>query len=178
MITIQEVEEKLKTMNDFLKMEYLESLSKKQNPIEVGKYVRKQISRLYADKGMYSNSAKQLEAWADMAVTFKEKIEAYILEVEMWIRAGEYNNADDIIKRALANATLTEKTIIKERIKQSYINQALMLERRNERNKALKIYERLYSTETDVNKKEDIRKKLLDLYEKTGKVREYMMFKK
>jgi hypothetical protein len=53
-----------------------------------------------------------------------------------------------------------------------------MLERRNERNKALKIYERLYSTETDVNKKEDIRKKLLDLYEKTGKVREYMMFKK
>jgi tetratricopeptide (TPR) repeat protein len=159
-------------------MEYLETLSKKQNSLDVAKYIRKQISKLYADKGMYSNAARQLEAWADLSVTFKEKIEAYIQEVEMWIRAGEYMNADDILKRALANATITEKNSIKTRIKQAYINQALFFERRNERNKALKIYEKLYSIETNESDKEDLRKKLLDLYEKTGKVREYMMFKK
>jgi tetratricopeptide (TPR) repeat protein len=177
MTTIQEVEEKLRTMSDFLKMEYLEQMSKKQNSLDVGKYVRKQMAKVYSDKGMYSNAARQLEAWADMSVTFKEKIEAYIQEVEMWIRAGEYNTAEDIMKRALANATLVEKTTIKERIKQAYKDQALMFEKRNERNKALKIYERLYSIEIETNEKETLRQKLLGLYDKTGKVREFMMLR-
>ena len=177
MVTIQEVEEKLKGMSDFLKIEYLEALSKKQNPLDVGKYIRQQLAKVYSDKGMYSNAARQLEAWADMSVTFKEKIEAYLQEVEMWIRAGEYVTAEDIMKRALANATVAEKASIKERVKQAYKNQAALFEKRNERNKALKIYEKLYSIETNPSEKEFLRQKLLELYDKTGKVREYMMLK-
>jgi tetratricopeptide (TPR) repeat protein len=177
MTTIKEVEEKLRAMSDFLKMEYLEQMSKQQNSLDVGKYVRQQMAKVYTDKGMYSNAAKQLEAWADMSVTFKEKIEAYVQEVEMWIRAGEYNTSEDIMKRALSNATLKEKAEIKARIKQSYKNQALMFEKRNERNKALKIYEKLYSIEMDTSEREALRQKLLDLYDKTGKVREFMMLR-
>jgi len=177
MTTIQEVEEKLASMSDFLKMEYLEQMSRKQNPLDVGKYVRQQMAKVYADKGMYSNASRQLEAWAEMSVTFKEKIEAYLQEIEMWIKAGEYITADDIMKRALANATLAEKANIKARIRQAYSNQAIMFEKRNERNRALKIYEKLYSIETETGERESLRQKLLELYDKTGRVRDFMMLR-
>ncbi|MEM3405880.1 MAG: hypothetical protein QW117_02840 [Candidatus Pacearchaeota archaeon] len=177
MITIQEIDEKLKTMSDFLKLEYLEEISKKQNSLEVNKYVRKKLAELYANKGMYSNAARHYEVLAELSVTFKEKIEAYLKEVEMWIKASDYVTADDILKRALSNANSSEKEKIKKTVKEMYKNQALFYEKRNERNKALKIYEKLYSIETDSNEKELLKNKLLELYEKTGKVREYMSLK-
>ena len=86
--TRQEIEEKTSKLSDFLKMEYLENCKKQIKDIEVQKFCRKKLSELYEARRMYPEAARNMASFADSVVKNREKIEAHLKEMELWIKAG------------------------------------------------------------------------------------------
>ncbi len=174
--TIPQIENKLKIMSDFLKMEYLEECARQNIDLNIKKFCNQELSRLYAERNMFSEAAKNMSSVAEMALTYKEKIQFYLSEVELWVKSGDYDMAEEAFGKALACGNSREKEEIKKIIKELYLKQALMHEKANKNSNALKIYEKLLHMADDKEKLE-IKKKILSLYGKLGKIREYTLLK-
>lgn len=170
--TRQEIEGKLKGMTDFLKMEYLESCLKYHRDFDAKKFCNLKLAELYEGRSMFSEAARNMSSMAEMAATFKEKIQAYMKETELWIKAARYDLADDAFRKALASGNMKEKEEMKKAIKQLYKKQAEVYEKVRRNANALKIYEKLLQM-ADEDEKPEIKKKLLELYKILGKIREY-----
>ena len=176
--TRQEVEERASKMSDFLKMEYLEKCIKSHISLDVKKFAHNHLAELYDKRSMYAEAAKHKSALAELTTTFKDKRNAFVQETELWIKAARFLEADNAIKKALACSNTIEKQEVKDIAKQMYKNQAI-LNLKNQRNAAaLKFYEKLQSLELTEDEKNDVRKNLLFLYDKLGKVREFYKIKK
>jgi len=173
--TKPEIEKKLGMMSDFLKIEYLENCLKQQTLMDVRKFVHQELSKLYEKKAMYFEAAKNMERAAELAVTFKDKMQDYLKEAELFIKAARYDHADDAVSKALACGNASEKDGMKQAIKLLYMKQAEVYEKAMRNNNAAKIYEKLFSfsflSETE---KAMIKEKLYFLYQKLGKVSEMM----
>ena len=170
--TIPEIEAKLKTMSDFLRMEYLEECSKQKIDLTIKKFCNQELSKLYETRKMFPEAAKNMNSVAEMAVTYKEKIQAYMAEVGLWIKAGNYDIADEALQKAIAYCNAQEREELKKTIINIYKNQALAYEKANKNSNALKIYEKLLHMLSEAEKLE-IKKKILPLYKRLGKIHEY-----
>lgn len=170
--TRQEIEAKVKTMSDFLKMEYLEECAKQKVDINIKRFCNQELSKLYEMRKMFSQAAKNMESVAEMATTYKDKINAYSTEVGLWIKTGDYERADEAFQKAVACGNTNEKAEIKKEIVQLYKAQALDYEKQNKNSNALRIYEKLLHMIGEEDKLE-IRRKILPLYKKLGRIREY-----
>jgi hypothetical protein len=176
--TKRDIEAKAGKMSDFLKMEYLESCLKKKLGIDVDKFCYTELSKLYASKNMYSEAGKYMSAAAEICATLKEKIQIYVNEAELWIKAGIYDRADYALRKAIEEVVVErEQKEIINTIKGFYKKQALEYERTNKNSGAAKIYEKLISL-SDHAEQIELKRKLLVLYERLGKIREYMVLKK
>ena len=171
-----EVEQKLGMMSDFLKMEYLESCIKQHRDFDIKKFCNLKLADLYASRNMFLEAARNAAAAAEIASTFKEKAQAYMKETELWIKSGQYERADEAFRKALASGNTQEKFEMKMAIKELYLKQAQAYEKAMRNTNALKIYLRLLEITDDAGKLE-IKKKVLDLYKKLGKIREYSVLK-
>jgi lipopolysaccharide biosynthesis regulator YciM len=174
--TRQEVEVKLGQMSDFLKMEYLESCLKNHMDFDVQRLCHQKLSELYDSRNMFSESAKNMSAVAELAATFKDKMAAYMKETELWIKAGLYDRAEEAFKKALASGSAREKEEMKKAIHDLYKKQALAYEKASRNSNALKIYELLLRI-SDEPEKLEVKKKLLELYKRLGKIREYTVLR-
>lgn len=174
--TRQEVENKLKMMSDFLKMEYLESCLKTKMDFDVKRLCHQKLAELYDGRNMHSEAAKNMSAVAEMAATFSDKIQAYMKETELLIKAGNYDRADEAFRKAIASGNTREKEEMKKAIKELYKKQAMAYEKANRNTNALKIWEKLVEM-TGEDEKPAVREKLLELYKKLGKIREYSLLK-
>lgn len=170
--TKTEVETRLSQMSPFLQMEYLESCLKNHMDFDVQRVCHLKLAGLYESRNMYSEAARNMSAVAELAGTFRDKVQAYMKETELWIKAAYYDKAEDSFKKALASGNTKEKEEMKKAIKELYIKQAQAYEKANRNSNALKIYELLLRT-ADPAKTIEIKKKLLDLYKRLGKIREY-----
>ena len=170
--TRQEVETRLNQMSPFLQMEYLESCLNNHMDFDVQRLCHLQLAGLYESRGMLSEAARNMSAVAELAGTFKDKVQAYMKETELWIKATYYDKAEDSFKKAIASGNSREKDEMKKAIKELYIKQAQAYEKANRNSNALKIYELLLRTAEPAESIE-IKKKLLNLYKKLGKIREY-----
>jgi len=170
--TRTEIENKINTMSDFLKMEYLEECSKQNMDLAIKKFCNEKLAELYEVKKMFSEAAKRVESVAEMASTYKDKIQTYINESRLWIRGGDYERADECLQKALACASAREREGIKKTVIEIYKAQAQVFAEQNRNSYALKIYEKLLHIVSD-DEKADIKKKILPLYKKLGKIREY-----
>lgn len=174
--TRQEIEARLKSMSDFLKMEYLENCLKKDIDFDAKKFCHLNLVELYEGRSMYLEAARNIARVAEIAVTFKEKINAYMRETELWIKAAQYDRADEAFRKALASGNTREKEEMKSSVKEFYKNQALAYEKANRNGNALTIYEKLLTIAKD-EENIDVKKKLLALYKRLGKIREYTLLK-
>ena len=170
--TRQEVETRLGQMSPFLQMEYLESCLKNHMDFDVQRLCHLKLAELYESRNMYSEAARNMSAVAELAGTFKDKVQAYMKETELWIKATYYDRAEDSFKKALASGNAREKDEMKKAIKELYKKQAAVYEKANRNSNALKIYELLLRI-TDPPDSFEIKKKILDLYKRLGKIREY-----
>ncbi|MEK6820672.1 MAG: hypothetical protein AABX71_03090, partial [Nanoarchaeota archaeon] len=133
-----EIENKLGLMSDFLKMEYLESCLKQHVDFDVKRFCNTKLADLYETRNMFSEAARNMSAVAEISSTFREKMNAYIKEVELWIRAGYYDRADEAFRKALACGNLREKEEMKTAVKELYKKQAEAYEKANRNSSALK----------------------------------------
>jgi hypothetical protein len=172
----EEIEAKVNTMSDFLKMEYLESCLKANLDINVCKYCYKKLSELYENKIMYPEAAKYMAKFGELCAGAKEKIAAIVKEAELLVKAGSYDPADYLYKKAMSLADGPEKYEIKRNMVKFYKQEAANFERLNKHAGALKIYERLVYHVADAER-DEARKRMLELYQKLGKIKEYIRLK-
>lgn len=127
---------------------------------------------------MLSDAAKTYEALAIAAIAFSEKRLYYIKETELFIKAGMFERADEAMKKGMNLGTASDKSEIYFVVKEFYKKQAEAYEREMRRAHAAKIYEKLLEMNISSMEREEIKEKLLKLYEKLGKVREYFNLKR
>jgi len=173
----EEIEARVNTMSDFVKMEYLESCLKIFHDVNISKYCYKKLSELYEKKIMYSESAKYMAKFEEVCVGTKEKIAAIIKEAELLIKAGQYDPAVYLYKKAMSFADTTGKFEIKRNMILFYTQEAATLEKSNRGTAALKIYEKIINHVTDAEK-DEIKKKMLVLYQNLGRISEYIKLQK
>jgi len=173
----KEIEEILEGKGDFVKMDYLERYLKKMPPIEMRKFAYLKLAEIYLKKEMYLSAARDFKNAAINSVTFREKRENFLNESKAWISSFEFDEADKALKRALSEGNFKEKKEIYEEFVNFFKKQIKKIEEKNKPGHLIKIYEKFLKLKVDEKSKEEIMEKLLSLYEKLGKTKEYILLK-
>jgi tetratricopeptide (TPR) repeat protein len=166
-----EVQAKAEKMSDFLRMEYLENCTKKFMDKEILRYCFQELSRLYERNAMYPDAIKYLAKYEEISVTNREKIQAYLKEIELLVKAGLYDRIEFAHKKAKDIATPKEINEINEKIIQLLKDEGAKYDRLNKYTPATKAYEKLLQL-LRPEEKTEIKKRLVFLYNKLGRVRE------
>jgi len=176
---VAQIDAKLKSyIGDMVKIEYLENCLKQMLPNDAARFCHIKLSELYANRLMYSPAAKQLEAAADKAVTYKDKLDLYVKEFIYLVKLNDYLGIDKAYKKAtLCTNNNMEKEAIKAQLKKIMMDQAAEYEKRTKRSSATQIYERLLqmSITNEVEKKE-LMAKLASLNSTLGRLKEASRF--
>ncbi len=175
--TRQEIEAKLSKMGDYVKMDYLQRALTSGLDFDTRKFVLLNLSKLYEERGMYLESGKMMKNAAEINVTYKAKMTDFMKSVELYIRSGNYAEADVIFAQALVLGTDKEKTELKMQMRNYYLTCARAYNKADKRSLAKKSYEKLLTLDVGVDEKKQIQKELLVLYEKLGNIREYYKLK-
>ena len=173
----KEIEEALKGQGDFVKIDHLTRYIKKVPPLEMRKFAYSKLAEIYEEKRMYFDAAKAYKNMAINSTIYREKIMYHIKEAESYIKAGEFNEGDKALKSALSESNQDQRIQIYREIKQFYKEYAEILENDFKKNNAVKIYEKLLTMNLSEKEKDEVREKLLELYEKLGKIKEIKLLK-
>lgn len=176
--TRREIETKLEGMGDYVKMDYLSSCLKKQLDFDTRKFVLMTLAGIYEKRSIFSEAGKLYRSAAEINTTTQSKINDYLKSCDVFIKAGEFDEAEISFKRALATGNEAEKHRIKETLKEYYKKQAKEFLQRDKRKHAMDTYERLLTFDLNLEEKKLAKEQLLELYHKLGKVREYLNMKK
>ena len=166
-----EVQAKAEKMSDFLRMEYLENCTKKFMDKEILRYCFQELSRLYERNAMFPDAIKYLARYEELAGTNTEKRTAYLKEAELLIKAGFYDRIEFTHNKIKEISSPKELKEIDQKIIQLLKDAAAMYDRQNKYSPATKTYEKLLQLSKPEDKTE-IKRRLVFLYNKLGKVRE------
>ena len=127
---------------------------------------------------MFIEAAKMYDNAGIISIAFTEKIKHYVKETELYIRTDSFDRADEAMKKAINQANTMEKQDIYSGVKDFYKRQAEIYEKELKRNHAVRIYEKLLEMKISDMERKDTKEKLLELYDKLGKRREYLFLEK
>lgn len=176
-MTKSDIEKELATKGKYVQIDYLTRFLKEQLGTDIKKFVFLKLAELYESTDMLIESAKYYNNASVMSVTFSEKINYFTKEAEMYIKAGDFVKADNAMKKAMTEAPALKKQEIYNKIKTFYKNQAQICEKNMKKGQATRVYERLIEMKISDDEKREFTNKLLELYEKLGKIREYSALK-
>ena len=137
--------------------------------MDMKKFVFLKLTVLYEKVGMLEEAAKNYDNAAMVSIAFSEKINHYIKEAELYIKADDFEKSDGAMKKAMSQANSTEKNDIYFTIKDFYKRQAEAYEKNLKRTHAAKIYEKLLEMRISDLERKEIKEKLLEIYDKLGK---------
>lgn len=172
-----DIEEAIKGKGDFVKIEYLERFLKGKIPTDRKRFIYQKLVEIYEGKRMWTDAAKVYNNLALISVSTADKRKNHVKEAEMYIRADKFDFVDDVVKKAIQDATQRESNEVYATLKEFYKKQAETYEKEKRRSHAIKIYEKLLYMNIPQQEKEEIKKRLISLYEKTGRLREYFAMK-
>ena len=173
-LTKSQIEEDLRVSGDFVKIDHLNRFLKQADSLDIRKFILLKLADINISKGFYPDAVKNVDAAADISITYKEKMELYMREAELYVKLGKFEVADAILKKALVQGNAREQTEIKSRYTQLYYKEAQEQEKALRNRKAVEYYERIYyNILGDGDEKVKMKVKLLDLYNKLGRVRDY-----
>ncbi len=170
--TKSEVVAKAEKMSDFLRMEYLENCTKKFMDKEILIYCFSELARLYERNVMYPDAIKYLARFEEVSQTNREKIQAYMKEIELLIKAGLYERIEFSLKKAKDISTAREIFEIEQKTIQLLKEEAAKYDKLNKYSPAAKAYEKLLFFIKSPDEKIEIKKRLVNLYNKLGRVRD------
>ena len=173
-----EIEEELAGKGDFVKIDYLTQFLKEPLSTDIKKFVFIKLAELYEKIGMLEEAAKNYNNASIISIPFSEKMKYFVKEAELYIRAGNFGKADEAMKKAMSQANSIEKNDIYFSIKEFYKQEAEAYERKLKRVNAARIYEKLLEMKISESEKKAIKERLLDIYDKLGKRKEYLVLKK
>ena len=172
-----EIEAKLKTMGDYVKMSYLQRAAKSQLDFDTRKFVLIELAKIYEQKHMYLDAGKTIKASAEITTTFREKMMQFMKAVEFNVHGNDFAEAERIFSQALALGNDREKWEMKQQFKQFHFMQAQDYLKHDRRSNAKVLYQKMLSMDLAPNERADVQNQLLQLYYKLGNVREYHALK-
>lgn len=174
----QDVETFLHGKGDFVKMDYLNRYLKTMPPIEMRKFAYLKLAEVYLGKEMYIDAAGAFKNAAVNSVSFKEKQENFLKEGKAYISAGKFDSSDKAISRAMDEGNKKEKEDIYSDVLTYYRKEAEKLAKEpNKQNRLAGLYEKMLRLKFMDSEKDEFKEKLLALYERLGKVKEYKILK-
>lgn len=172
------IEEKLKNVGDYVKMDFLQQCLKRQLDFDTRRFVLITLAKVYESKKMYLEAGKLTRNAADINTTYEAKMNDFLKSTELFIKAGNFDEADISTTKAFAVANDRQKVEIKIRIREAYKLQANELLKKDKRKQAMESYEKLLRLDLNPGEKKDVQKTLLELYEKLGKIQDYYSLQK
>lgn len=177
-MTKSEIENFLKTKGDFVAISNLTNyLNNKELPLDKKKYAYAKLAELYEKKGMLTETARMYNNLAECSIAFSEKIKNHVAEVGYYIKAGKFDLADEATKKAMVEANTAQRAEIFVQVKEFYKKQAEKYVKEMKRGHAVRIYEKLLRMNLSDIEKAEIKEKLMPLYEKLGRLKDYFSIK-
>ena len=177
-MTTQEIENDLNKHSDFMKIDMITRFTNDLLPNDLKIFLYKKLMELYKSNKMSIEAAKVAKNIAMLSDSYKEKEKYHIAEAELYIIAGAFEKVNSAMKNAMVNARATERDHIAYTIKEFYKIQADIYEKERKRGNASRIYEKILEMNMLPTERQQIKEKLLDLYDKLGKTKEYFILKK
>lgn len=165
-------------MGDYMRLEYLSSCLKNHLDFDTRKFVLVKLSGLFETKGMFLDAGRMMKSAAEINTNKQSKINDFVKGAELFIRGGDYDKAEISMRKALSLADEKQTTEIKNSVKEFYKTQARSCIEKNKRKQAVEVYEKYLTMQLDETEREEIRKKLLNLYEEIGDFVKYGNLKK
>lgn len=176
-VTRRDIDAKLATVGDYVKMDYLQACLKKPLDFDTKKFALVKLAEVYESRRMFLEAAKLIRISADINTTFDSKIKDFVKSMELYIKGGNLDEAEVSFNKAIGTASEKQKANIRLARKTAIKRQADEYLRLDRRRHAMEAYEFLLSTDLDLSEKKEIHQKLLNLYQKLGKVKDYMNLK-
>ncbi len=173
-----DIEKELEGKGEYIQIDLLTNFIEGKPPILMKRHAYTLLAKIYQKKKMFKDAARNYESLGIISITFTDKVKYFLIAAEFYIKDGAFEQADYAMKKAMAEANSFERGEIYHSLKQYYKNQATEFESQGKRNKASVIYEKILSMKITHTEEKEIRKKLLDLYEKLGKFKEYSLLEK
>lgn len=172
-----EIESALASMGDFVQIDNLTRFLKEDLALDKKKFVVLKLAEIYERRNMFAEAAKMFNSAGIWAMAFSEKINYYVKEAEMFIKAGLFERADEATKKAYSQSNAKERQEVTNTIKDFYMRQAKVYEKETRRGNATRIYEKLLEMNISDSERREIKQRLLELYENLGRVKEYLVLK-
>lgn len=178
MVTKEEVDRAIAGKDDFVKIDYLRRYLRQADSLDTRKYILLMLAGISENKNMTRDSVKYIASAAEISITFREKIDLYLKEAELWIRISNFQEADKALNAALSCGNVNERPAIQDRYIDLYRINGKMAENNDKKRRAIEIYEKLITLKQPYEKKLEIKERLLDLYNKMGRIRDYERIKR
>lgn len=171
-----EIDSVLSGLGDFVQIDHLVRFLKESDTNQdTKKYSYLKLASIYEKKAMFFDASKSYDNAAIYCLNINEKSSYYIKEAEMLIKGGFFEQVEKAISKAKDGMPIQEKQKIQDRVKVLYQKQAEIYEAQLKRSNAVRVYEKMLELQITDKERADIKNKLIELYEKLGKKKEYML---
>ncbi|MDO8509131.1 MAG: hypothetical protein Q7S27_05610 [Nanoarchaeota archaeon] len=174
----REIDDKLKSLGNYVKIDYLLNCLKQPIDFDTKRYVLVKLAELYKEKKMFLESGKMMQNAAPINTTNRAMISDHIFSAEMFVKAGNFNYADIAFEKALSCAGDNQRFEIKQIKIDMYKSQAENYLKNDKRNNAVNAFEKLIELNLAPSERKEVQDKLLSLYDRLGKIKEYYNLKK
>jgi len=177
MMTKSEIEEAIRDKGDFVKIDYLNRYLKKVDSLEMKRFILLNLASVNESRGLFNDAIKNVSAAGDISITFREKRDLYMKEVALWIKISDFMMAEKAFNKTLSYGNENDKLEIYSLYEETFRAIGKNYENQGKLRKALEVYDRLFNIVKIPQKKEEVKNKLLDIYSKLGRTREYNRLK-
>jgi tetratricopeptide (TPR) repeat protein len=177
-MTKVEIEKELMNKGDYVLIDNMTRFLKENLPVDIKRFVSLKLVEVYERRGMFADAAAIYDKLIEICLIPLDKVNYRTRATECYIKSGFYDKADLAMKNLSGEAKLGDKAKINSSIKTFYLTQAQAYEKEKRRAKAIQTYQRILTMNLLDSEKNDINKKLLELYNQTGMIKEFMDMKK
>lgn len=171
-----EIDNVLSGLGDFVQIDHLVRFLKEQDTNQdTKKYSYIKLASIYEKKAMFFDASKSYDSAAIYCLNDMEKSSYYIKEAEMLIKGGFFDQIEKAVQKAQQGMPIQEKQNIQNKVKLLYKKQAEIYESQLKRSNAVRVYEKMLELKITDQEKAEIKSKLVELYEKLGKKKEFML---
>jgi hypothetical protein len=171
-VTREDVDNAIKGKGEYVQIDALNRIISGMPHVLIKLYAYSKLAEVYERKKSYGDLGKTYESMALYAINTTDKINNFMKAAEAYIKDGSFERTDIALRKAMNEASEGQRVGLYVRIKEYYKKDALQFEKEMKRAQAVKIYEKLMLMRLADSEKEEIKKKLVDLYEKLGKYTE------
>jgi len=176
-MTKVEIEKELRNQGDYVQIDNITRFLKQNPALDVKKFLFAILIQIYDRRKMFAEAADTCGKLIEIIMNPDEKSVCLKKEVEFYIKAGFFDKADAVFRRALSEIKPNERPKLSLEIREFYKRQADSYEKEKRRSLAVKTYEKILTLDIPDFEKKEVNEKLVKLYKELGMVGEYMKLK-